>query len=203
MEYKINIHAHSIFSDGKNTPFVMALESNLLGFSSLVITDHFYGRKKPEFISKTSMKILKRACKEAKTILPIIIGLEVPFMGQEILIFGGAAIKRILEYGKPNMEEMLTLKKETGCAVILCHPGEDCHLAIPAIDGYERFNSGTDYFKNKSKDDLVNLPGWCNSDAHSAEQLGCAYNIVNKKIETETDLIRYIKHCKQPKFFIE
>ena len=40
MDYKINIHAHTIFSDGYNTPYVMALKAKELGFSALVITSY-------------------------------------------------------------------------------------------------------------------------------------------------------------------
>ena len=204
MKYRINIHAHSFFSDGVNSPFVMATEAKRLGFSALVITDHFYGRKIPEFMSPMSFKILKRSCHEAKDIIPIILGIEVPFMGQEVLVFGGAAIKSILENGKPDMDKMLKLKKETGCAVILCHPGEDFHFAIPALDGYERFNSGFDYFRdNRDFGKLEDLPGWCNSDAHTFEDLKTGYNQINSKIKNEGDLIKYIKKGGQPTFVLK
>ena len=204
MKYKINIHAHSIFSDGTNSPYTMALKAKELGFTSLVITDHFYGRKIPEFMSVNTMRVLKKACSEAKEILPVIIGMEVPFAGQEVLVFGGAAIKSILENGKPNILEMLRLKKETGCAVVLCHPGEDFDLAAPAVDGFEHFNSGQNWFKNeRSFGNLKILPSWCNSDAHNSADLGRAYNIVDTKIEKESELIRYIKKGKQPEFFCQ
>jgi 3',5'-nucleoside bisphosphate phosphatase len=42
-EYKINIHCHTIFSDGLNTPVTLAHEAKRLGFCALVITDHYYG----------------------------------------------------------------------------------------------------------------------------------------------------------------
>lgn len=203
MEYKINIHAHSIFSDGMNSPYTMALKAKELGFTALVLTDHFYGPDAPEFMGKVTMHVLKKACSEAKEILPVIIGLEVPFMGQEVLVFGGAAIKSILENGLPTMEAMLNLREETGCAILLCHPGEDFEMVAPAVDGLERINSGTDYFKkDRSFGVLETLPRWCNSDAHRAIDLEKAYNIVDSKIETESDLIRYIKRGKQPDFYV-
>ena len=198
MKYKINIHAHTIFSDGLNTPFVMAQKAKELGFTALVITDHSY------IITEDSMRLLKKACNEARKILPVIIGLEVPFLGSEVLVFGGAAIQWILKNGKPTESDMTELKEGTGCAVILCHPGEQFEKAAPSVDGYERFNSGSDYFKNdRALGSLEVLPGWCNSDAHHVDRLDKGYNLVNSKIETEHDLIKYIKRGTQPEFFVK
>ena len=207
MKYKINIHSHTIFSDGMNSPYVMALKAKELGFTALVITDHFYGLDMPNFMTLEKYKLLKKAAYEAKSILPIIIGIEIPFMGQEVLIFGGAAVQNILEFGKPSMEKLLFLKKETGCGVVLCHPSSNFHFAVPAVDAYERVNGGSDFFRemNGVKRDLDGLEGkqaWCNSDAHTSDRLEICYNIVDSKITTEQDLIKYIKKQKQPEFFI-
>ena len=208
MTYKINIHSHTIFSDGINTPYKMAMKAKKLGFTSLVITDHFYGRKVPEFMSIHNMKLLKKSCREDSEILPIIIGMEVPFCGQEVLVFGGAAIKSILENGKPGKTEMARLKKETGCAVILCHPGQDFEDAAMFADGFEEYNSGVNFFKNKFGMTrqfglLEGKQRWCNSDAHREQCLETAYNIVGSKIENEHDLIKYIKKGKQPDFYVQ
>ena len=204
--YLINIHAHSIFSDGVNSPCKMALEAKRLGFTALVITDHFYGADVPEFMSTNSMRLLKKACAECKEIIPIIIGLEVPVLGQEILVFGGAAIKQIMEHGHPrkmNEADLIKIKKETGCAMVLCHPGQDFTRAASVVDAYERFNSGQDFFRNgRSLENLEGLQSWCNSDAHWTKCMGKAFNKVVTKIENETDLIRYIKSDKQPEHVI-
>jgi len=202
MEYKINIHAHTIFSDVVNSPYVMAVKAKELGFSALVITDHYYGQDAQFSLNKHNMSLLKNACKEARKILPVIIGLEVPFAGQEVLIFGGAAINSIIKNGKPDTEEMLRLKRITGCAVILCHPGKDFEEAAKVVDGFEQYNSGFDFFKKRGFGSLGYKQRWCNSDAHGVEALGKAYNIVDTKIENESDLIKYIKRGKQPKFFV-
>jgi predicted metal-dependent phosphoesterase TrpH len=207
MKYKINIHAHTIFSDGVSSPYVMALRAKELGFTALVVTDHFYGSTCPEFMSVNSMRLLRKACREAATILPVIIGMEVVFMGQEVLVFGGAAIKSILENGKPTYEEMKRLKKETGCALILCHPGELDPDWLGIVDGFEYWNSGQNCFINRKGETrplgkLEGKPGWCDSDAHSVDMLDWNYNLVDTKIETETDLIKYIKRGKQPEFYI-
>ena len=205
MSYKINLHAHTIFSDGANTPYTMALKAKELGFTALVITDHYYGPEYPEFMCESSMRLLKKACREAKKILPVIVGMEVVFMGEEVLVFGGGAINDILATGKPSMDKMVQLKKDHNCAVILCHPGEDFELTVPVIDGYERINRGMDMFGSgrRGLGGLTDKVSWCNSDAHMADSLEICYNIVDTKIVNESDLIRYIKKGKQPEFFIE
>lgn len=206
MKYKINIHAHSIFSDGINSPLSMAIEAKKLDFTALVITDHFYGLNVPEFMSKNSMRLLKKACHEAQKILPVIIGLEVPFCNQEILVFGGSAINSIIENGIPTPDELIRLKKETGCAVILCHPGNDFEEVAKYVDGFEQYNSGCNYFKNGEEirpfGALKGRQRWCNSDAHSTEDMSEAYNVVGSKIQTESDIIKYIKKGKQPEFVV-
>lgn len=208
--YKINIHAHTIFSDGANSPLKMAMTAKELGHTALVITDHFYDHDGMDFCSlnKNTFGLLKKACMEAKEMLPVIIGLEIPFCGQEVLVFGGAAIKSIIENGKPNCEELQRLKDTTDCAVVLCHPGQDFEDAAKYVDGFEEYNSGSNLFANGkgSTRPFGSLEGkqrWSNSDAHHHNGLRKSYNIVTAKIENESDLIRYIKRGTQHEFYNE
>jgi predicted metal-dependent phosphoesterase TrpH len=208
VKYKINIHAHSIFSDGINSPYVMALKAKELGFSALVVTDHYYGHDRHELsLSINRMRMLEKASKEAKLILPVIIGMEIPLLGQEFLLFGGSAIKSILKNGRPTRRAMRQLQESTYCALIMCHPGDFGHAAADIADGFEEWNSGQNMFDNgrgktRSFGKMENKPRWCNSDAHSADMLDWNYNIVDTKIRTESDLIKYIKRGKQPEFYI-
>jgi len=203
MPYKINLHAHTKNSDGCNSLYTMALKAKELNFTALVITDHFYGLEHPEFMTLEKYNHMKKKVEEASTILPIILGLEVVFMQQEVLLFGSSAIKQILTNGKPDMETMLQLKANHEVAIILCHPGE-FEAAVPAVDGFEHFNSGHNYFPEGKRDfgSLAELPRWCNSDAHRKEDLEVAYNLLTTKIENELDLIKYIKSGQQPEFYI-
>ena len=210
MKYKINIHAHTIFSDGYNSPYMMALKAKELGFASLVITDHYYGRKSTHCLSKLKYALLKKACQEAKSILPIILGIEYTYMNEEILVFGSAFINKILsadmDSDKPDMATMLEWKRIHNGACILCHPRrpKNWKNLRPLLDGFERYNSGCDMFaRNRAFCSLQNLPGWCNSDAHGEKVLDWCYNIVDSNIETEGDLIKYIKRGKQPEFFVK
>jgi predicted metal-dependent phosphoesterase TrpH len=217
-KYKINIHAHTFFSDGVNSPLGMALEANRLGFTALVITDHYYGET-DEWCSVNvqKMRILRRACDEAKKIMPVIIGIELSFGGEEILTFGSAMIQDIMRHrdtgNELTMELLLKWKRRHDSAFVLCHPGkvENWVFLRPLLDGYEEYNSGSSMFRLELENGIVNerehgaltgLPGWCNSDAHQAAGLERAYNLVDSKIENETDLIRYIKRGVQPEPYL-
>jgi len=203
-KYKINIHAHSIFSDGINSPYHMALKAKELCFTALVITDHYYGDKFPEVsMHKDKMYQYRKCVAEAKKVLPVISGLEVPFLGGEILIFGGTLIKHILDNGLPTEEDIVTARSFKDTAVILCHPSHNYNEQAAFVDGYEHYNSGSDFFqKDRDLGELKGMPGWCNSDAHHSEGLEVGYNIVGSKITTEGDLIKYIKRGSQPTFYI-
>ena len=200
-EYRINIHAHSYFSDGANSPYHMALKAKELGFTALVITDHYYGPGYEEYMHVNKLKFLRKACVEAKEVLPVIIGLEIPIEGNEVLIFGGEVIKRILENGLPTLSELYDYKADTNCAIILCHPAEEYTSLINVIDGYEHFNGGNNWFTNREPKGLEGKQVWCNSDAHMTKYLDNGYNIVDTKIQYEADLIKYIKKGKQHTYY--
>lgn len=203
--YAINIHAHTIFSDGMNTPLGMAYEANNLGLTALVITDHYYGINSSlhwASLNIEKFKLLERSTKEAKAIIPVILGMELAFGGEEILVFGSRLIQGILHMEKDvTMDYLMNQKAMNDCAFVLCHPGreENWTRLRPLLDGYEEYNSGNHYFRDgRSHGALEGLPGWCNSDAHQASGLGRAYNLVDSKITVESDLIRYIKRGKRP-----
>jgi len=213
-DYKINIHAHSIYSDGVNSPRKMAETAKELGFSALVLTDHWYKNQEPH-VSITPDKLYPylRAIREAQEILPVIRGMEVGYMGEEVLVFGEKAINKVIkDNGIINLTAMNYLRKYLGAAIILCHP----HISWPTwlhdidrhIDGYERHNSRQDYFKYNGKIDadlskIEHLQAWHNSDAHNYEALQFTYNITQNKITTEEELIAYIKSGKVNKYHVD
>lgn len=209
--YKINLHAHSIFSDGSNSPFNMAIEARYLGFSALVLTDHFYGKPAPSHVNTHyRLSCLEKACREAKRIIPIINGIELSFGLEEMLVFGQAMIQEIVRHVVDNefeltLELLLDWKKKHNSAFILCHPQEteNWRFLHPLLDGFERYNGGDDMFPNRDFDCLGDLPGWNNSDAHQIESLERAYNLVDCKIENESQLIKYIRKGKQPTFYFK
>jgi predicted metal-dependent phosphoesterase TrpH len=185
----------------------MALKAKELGFTALVLTDHFYGNDKSYDYCSMNIRtdhLLRQFYREASEVLPVIRGMEVPIGGEEVLVFGGGAIKQILDKGGLSFEFMDELRVKENCAFILCHPHLHYEELIPHVDGYERYNSMQDQFSGRLEElpKMDGMQAWCNSDAHSADSLDWAWNIVNKKIETETDLIRYIKRGKDHEFHI-
>ena len=209
-KYKINLHSHTFFSDGKNSPYRMALTAKELGFTALVITDHFYTGSTSEWcsINTEKMKLLKMAAEEAKEIIPVIIGIELAIEGEEVLVFGSAMVNRIMtveESGfKVTVEALRDWKKYVEAAFILCHPGneENWQKLLPILDGFEHCNKGFDWFPSRDFGCLEGLTRWCNSDAHEYDELSRGFNLVDSKITVESDLIRYIKREKQPEFCV-
>ena len=202
--YKINLHAHTIFSDGINMPYRLAIEAKALDFTALVITDHFNS------LTPDRLKLLRKATIEAKSILPVIVGVELAFMNEEMLVFSSALINRIMQHTQEGRELTLKLllqwKKSYNGGFVLCHPRsrETWITLLPLLDGYESVNSGKRWFKrDRSPGVLACMPSWCNSDAHKASKLGCCYNIVSSKITEEADLVKYLRRGWQPEFYLE
>lgn len=204
--YLINLHAHTYFSDGHNSPLAMAIAAKHIGFTSLVITDHCSSKCNTlSGLDTKKFDFLKFACKEAKKILPVIIGIELAIGGEEVLVFGSAMINKIMDTrdnGTPvTIDHLIEWKPRHYSAFILCHPHspENWERLKPILDGYEEFNSGDHMFANgRDHHCLTDLVGWANSDAHQVANLGRSYNKVHSKITIEQDLIQYIKRGFQP-----
>ena len=180
----------------------MAEEAKRLGFTALVLTDHYYGEEYSHCgLVRAKLESYTKAIQEAQQILPVIRGIEIPFGGEEILVFGTTALTTIFKFGGITSTQMLSnLRKHHYCAMILCHPGENYPDFIEHIDGYERHNSGDDQFSNRELNGLEKLQAWHNSDAHAAVALSWCHNIVDTKITTEDHLIKYIKSGKTHKY---
>lgn len=211
--YCINLHAHTIFSDGVNSPLGLALLAKELDFVSLVLTDHFYyGRS--EYSADTRERLYQKAVREAKSVLPVIVGIELNLgLGEEVLVFGSSMINAIQAHNKEGLPLTIDLlaswKQKHQSAFILCHPRspETWTQYLPILDGYEEYNSGHHMFLRngvyRERTGLEHLPRWCNSDAHNVISLYRGYNTVHSKLDNENDLIRYIRSGKQPTFVID
>lgn len=219
--YKLNLHAHSKFSDGSHSVNSMAMRYKSLGFTCCVLTDHVYSNDAPY---SNSLEKYIRQIEEAKKAsiennIPIILGAEFSVSkSEECLVFGQEAIlylltlrdekrKRIKTNSIQDLvityEDLIFVKELFPCAVILAHPMLSplpCGI-IPlkghlALDGYERFNSCQDFFGDRRDvpEELKDLPSFCNSDAHSMFEIDDCYNVVYENITSEEQLISYIKN---------
>ncbi len=216
-KYKLNLHAHTRYSDGNPTILELATEYKRLGFTCAVISDHYYGSKDLEHYSMTLPKYKEAIIdgKEAEQNLgyPVIIGMEYGFFRcEEVLCFGHEFHLKLYE-GVKSIDEFIQLRKEYESACVLCHPnlsdgengfiGRGGHLCI---DGFEHYNSGQNYFKNiksqftrKVPKEFKDLTAFSNSDAHSLSSLPRGHNLIDEPIETESKLIEYIVKKKPVK----
>lgn len=182
VSYKIDLHTHSILSqDGgitENDYRKTLLEKKL---DCIAITDHN---------TITYAKQCQKKLGEA-----IIIGEEITTNSGEIIgLFLTKCVPPFL-----SLQETIALIKEQKGIVYIPHPfdiqrngiGEKNLEAIQHdIDIVETFNARM-VFAEKNTQAITfaeknNLPGMCSSDAHSANGLGHAYTIVNKKTSRTT-----------------
>ena len=194
LPYKINIHSHTFFSDGNNSPLAMALEAKELDFTALVITDHYNLKRR---LSRND-RVYQRAIMEAQEILPVIVGFEVGTTDGEVLLFGGEAIKRLNEVpiGTTVMDAqgLFTHIKETLYAAVLPHPGTNITPFLPYVQGYEVINGGHLWYKQEHHSKLLGRQEWANSDAHRKFDLVTAWTYTQCKITTEAQLVKYIRN---------
>ncbi len=210
--YKINFHSHTRYSDGANTIREMAMMSKNLGFCCHVITDHYYGKREDLASWSMTRESFLAATEEAEEAsweldFPVIVGAECGYnAAEEINVFGKEAVLYLME-NDVSHQSYLEAREKFNCAMILNHPGLTKSMDLKVwevIDGFERFNSGQDYFKGEYGDkdrrliplELKDKTMFSNSDAHQAESLDRGFNLINKKIETENDLIKFIKNGK-------
>ncbi len=140
--YKINLHAHSQYSDGAADLEEFAIACKKLEFTAAVVTDHVY--HVDMFPGLTLEKYLaekKEAAVVSKKLdYPIIIGVEIALDEEEVLIFSDKAITDLLKRRKKRQQnytltdepkkkrgiieisDIKEVKNKYNCAVILCHP---------------------------------------------------------------------------------
>lgn len=183
--YKINLHAHSIYSDGCDTIKDMAKECKYQGFSACVITDHVYRREGMSLNSQLFEQALVEAKQaEVEVGIPVILGAEFVYVyGHEVLVFGTDAIRELLIIrqlmGYPGLSDFKNVKQKYRCGMILCHPGNmsvDSSMDTEVLDGFELYNSGCLHFRDKIPNGLKYKTPFANSDAHWANYLCISYN---------------------------
>lgn len=212
---KINLHAHSRFSDGVNTISEMATMYKEMGFCCAVITDHVYRYSDDRPTDPCSLNTVKfaKACQEAETIshalnFPVFLGAEFSIgYGEEILVFGTQAVEFLLAVrdirGEVGYKDLREARKLFNSAAIMAHP---MHPSIfiyeDTIDGFELYNSGVHMFSSRPiPKNLSNLSPWGNSDAHVDYAIAGGYNWIEQEIKCEIDLINLIKYSAPVKIY--
>lgn len=219
--YKINLHAHSIYSDGSATVTRMAHEYKKQDFCSCVITDHVYSQDHDYSMNVRKFEKQLEDAKQAEDFasIPVIIGCEFSIAKlEECLVFGTEAIRRLLKKRQArsengidptiSIEDLRAIREEYDCAMILCHPMlatyDDRANFIESkghevIDGFEYINSGQIFFEKTRQvpEEFENLIRTCNSDAHGPLCLDDCWNDIDEDIKNENQLIRYIKDKKR------
>lgn len=224
--YKINLHAHTKYSDGSVLVKEVAESSREWGASVAIITDHVTHYKDwPGMDSKKYQQQKQEAELVSKELnYPIIIGAEIDVEGEECLVFGDEAItellfrrdERIKAHGKIGyvyVSDFEYVRNKFNCGIILCHPrlsdwryNEEVNFlkngGLNVIDGYEKFNSGFYMFREDTLEDGRYFPDELKKmPAYSNSDTHCAffecgYNIITRNITTEAELIDFIKNDK-------
>lgn len=216
----INLHAHSVYSDGRNTLEEHVFAQRKLGMTACVLTDHVY----PEGynFSLNTSKFIKQ-CEEAEKLMnflgvPIILGIEVSIMRmEEINIFGREAIMEILRIKSKGIithDDLVGIKNNYNCVMNYNHPMNPPAFVkagcMDLLDGYEHIHQCSFTFDEDSENykqfncppEFSSLVKLCNSDAHNTDALEWCFNEAEVPITTEDELISYIKERRQFKHIV-
>ena len=170
--FKGDLHVHSNISDGANSPKEIVEEAYYKGLNLISITDHdtFHG----------SIIALKYVKAYNITILP---GIELSTLEGDILLY---CIKPI-EHLPRNIDNLVKEAYANKCIIVPAHPFDDSRNSVGELiynykwHGVEVVNASS----TKSSNDkalraakILGVPGYGNSDAHYAEDVGKVYNTI-------------------------
>ncbi len=227
--YKINLHAHSIYSDGNNIIDEIVAEYKKHDFSIAVITDHCY-RKSSVFYDSHLKSIsispdtYLRASEDAlrasnRYSIPVVIGVEFDLGYNEMVVIGSDAIKYLLDQREAGIDicakTMEYAKHKYNLSYILVHPNTEIRkndkyfiekrLTYPMLHAYELYNRACKFFddENPLPDYLEGKLALCNSDAHSLANISKYYNLFDSEPKNEYELINLINSCKGVKHVLK
>ncbi|MEG1141982.1 MAG: hypothetical protein RSE41_06015 [Clostridia bacterium] len=221
--FKINIHCHTTYSDGREPLAVMMLEHIKQHFSAFVVTDHLKVIQRLSDYKKSLNDInhIEQQRKELNSLsrylnYSAIQGVELWLKEEEVLLFGIEVIREVCRFindyeGDNIYVDVIKFisERKTRCAVVLCHPrlsgaftekmDEYYMLLHSIIDGYEVFNCGINWVEehlNTAKQQWLQFTHgkeFCNSDAHCLENIVHGNNSHERPIRCEEELIKWIK----------
>ena len=185
LELKADLHVHSSVSDGRNSPREVIIEALRKGIQVISVTDH------------DSFEGSLRAARFAGELgeeLVVIVGSEIRTVKGDILVYcTGRPPARI----PVDPLELRDRMHEEACLVVPAHPFDKRRKGIGELiyaggwDAVEVFNAHSDPWSNRRALEAareLGVPGLANSDAHVAEAIGSAYNIIMASDVTVEDV---------------
>jgi len=185
-----DLHIHSTFSDGRNSPEEILLKALEKELDVISITDHdtFSG----------SIRALK-AVKSMQLDIVIIIGAEIRTTAGDILVYCSDAPLEIIPRDPLELADMA---HEHGCIVAPAHPFDTRRKGIGRLaydrkwDAIEVYNAYSDPLSNRRAEQVareLGVPGLANSDAHVVDAIGAAYNIIEVSSRDGEAVLKAIK----------
>lgn len=218
---KLNLHAHTKYSDGSNTleEMVHAYRNN--NFLCAVSTDHVYSTDFHLSLNNNTYQYQMHKAQKLSEELryPVICGLEISCreVGEELILLGHDACIAFMSHRAKTLNDknqiidnykiLKEVKEKYKSYVILAHPflhkPEQIDEMATVIDGLEIINAKQFQFLNRDiPKQFENKARYCNSDAHSVSQLSrcCNFLTENVKIKNDLDLIDLLNDYNSRKF---
>jgi predicted metal-dependent phosphoesterase TrpH len=194
-ENKYDLHIHTRYSDGINTPEEIVRHAKYIGLHGIAITDH------------DTIEGIAKAKKTAKIIgLDLVPGLEITTPFGDILALG---IEEVISGRAKNITDIISIADkihERGGIAVIAHPFagfwklsfaeiikeiKKCFDAVEIFNALSGINFGMEVnIKAMHLSKKAGLPGTAGSDAHTLDMIGTAYTI------PEEDIIESIKKGK-------
>jgi hypothetical protein len=183
---KVDLHVHSCFSDGSETPEFLVEYSRKVGLDLIAITDHD--------TSEGAVRVRGKA-----------------LLGQEVTTEHGHVV--IICNFPPDpprrLYDLLDYADQNSCVLFPSHPfdvtragiGKVIFQIIDRIKFVEIYNSKAPPSSNGRAKNLAvskGLIGLANSDAHVKEALGSAYNLVDSEARPEDVLEALLRGKVEP-----
>jgi len=196
----VDLHTHSIYSDGITTPLEIAKKAKTRGLSAIGVTDHLYTGKDQRFgVTNRTFKSYFKACRSAAQISKLCV---VP--GLELDTNEGHLVVLFPDYNPPT--DILKVKQfrslvqvsekihELGGIVIAAHidrkdgMGKLVFQYSDLLDSVEYSFRIPNYCKN-AKFKNLRLSETASSDSHSLSTIGSAYTAISNNYDFHMDVI--------------
>ncbi len=184
------LHVHSTFSDGRDSPDQIILEAINRELDFISITDHD--------TFKGSLKAA-RAVNSMNLDIVVIIGAEIRSDEGDLLIY---CPETPIDRFPSSALELADYAREHDCIAIPAHPFDIHRKGIGDLvysyrwDAIEVFNAFSDMFSNRKAQQAakeMNIPGIAGSDAHVLETIGSALTLVEVNELSAEEIIKSIK----------